>query len=84
MTEQRQLHLAAVEGATRPTIDDLRPYATCSAEVTAGFLDLSRGSTYAAIRRGEIPSLRFGNRIVVPVPRLLELVGLSPETPVGD
>lgn len=46
----------------------------------AKVLDLSRGSAYAAVRRGDIPVLRFGSRVVVPVAKLLELVGIAPET----
>jgi len=32
----------------------------------AGMLGLSRNSTYEGIRRGEIPHLRVGKRILVP------------------
>lgn len=40
-------------------------------------LGLSRNSAYDAAKRGEIPTLKLGNRLVVPVPRLLELVGIT-------
>lgn len=42
-------------------------------------LGLGRDASYAAAARGEIPTLRLGRRLVVPVPRLLELLGL-PQT----
>jgi len=35
-------------------------------KATAKILGLSRASTYEAVRTGQIPSIRFGKRIVVP------------------
>ena len=37
-------------------------------------LGLGRIATYRAIKRGEIPVLKFGRRIVVPVPMLEEML----------
>lgn len=42
-------------------------------------LGIGRDSAYAAAEHGDIPTLRLGRRLVVPVPKLLELVGLHPE-----
>lgn len=39
---------------------------TLSVQATAKILGVSRGSAYEAIRTGQIPSIRFGKRIVVP------------------
>jgi len=39
---------------------------TLSVQATARMLGLSRASAYEAIRTGQIPSIRFGKRIVVP------------------
>ena len=39
---------------------------TLSVQTTARMLGLSRASAYEAIRTGQIPSIRFGRRIVVP------------------
>jgi len=39
---------------------------TLSVQATARMLGLSRASVYEAIRTGQIPSIRFGKRIVVP------------------
>lgn len=39
---------------------------TYTVDQVAAMLDLSRGATYEAVSRGEIPSLRFGRRLVVP------------------
>jgi excisionase family DNA binding protein len=43
---------------------------TYSVEETARILGLSVKSTYAAIKRGEIPVVRIGGRIFVPKARL--------------
>jgi excisionase family DNA binding protein len=37
-------------------------------------LGLSRGGCYEAIRRGEIPSIRIGERILIPKSALLRLL----------
>ena len=51
---------------------------TISVEDAARLLGISRGLAYEAVRRGEIPVIRLGRRLLVPRLRLLELVG-SPE-----
>jgi excisionase family DNA binding protein len=38
-------------------------------------LGLGRSAAYAAANRGEIPTLRFGRKLVVPVAELERLVG---------
>lgn len=40
-------------------------------------LGLGRSATYAAIRRGEIPSISVGRRVLIPTARLRELLGLA-------
>jgi len=49
-------------------------------------LGLGRIAAYRAIKRGEIPVLKFGRRIVVPVPMLEEMLrtGKVPQTQGGD
>lgn len=42
-----------------------------------GLLGLSRASTYEAAKRGEIPTIRFGSRIVVPTAALRRLLQLD-------
>jgi excisionase family DNA binding protein len=39
---------------------------TMSVEEVANRLGISRNGTYEACRRGEIPNLRIGRRIVIP------------------
>jgi len=45
-------------------------------------LGIGRGPAYAAIRRGELPSVRLGRRILVPRHRLLSL--LNADEPSDD
>jgi hypothetical protein len=54
---------------------------TTSVEVAAKLCGISRGVAYEQARRpgGAIPSVRVGRRLVVPVARLAETLGTSPE-----
>lgn len=49
--------------------------ATISVEAAGELVGVSRCSAYLGVQRGEIPSLRIGRRIVVPVPALVRLLG---------
>jgi hypothetical protein len=62
---------------------ELRGHLTTDVETAGRLLGLGRAAAYRAAQRGEIPTLRLGGRKVVPVPRLLALVGLEldPEPP---
>jgi excisionase family DNA binding protein len=51
------------DGRTVITIDE-----------AAEALSLKRTATYEAVRRGQLPSVRLGRRIFVPVPALLRLL----------
>jgi excisionase family DNA binding protein len=51
---------------------------TMSVEKAAKLLGVSRGLAYEAARRGELPTIKLGRRLLVPTARLLELVG-TPE-----
>lgn len=47
---------------------------------TAGaLLGLGRASSYRAAKRGDIPTIRFGSRVVVPTAALRRMLGLDPE-----
>ncbi len=50
---------------------------TITVERAAELCGLSRNSAYSAVQRGEIPSLRFNRRVVVPTAPLLRLLGIS-------
>src|SRR5690606_2539369 len=51
---------------------------TVTVEQAAAALGISRGLAYELVRRGEIPSVRLGRRIVVPIRVLDELIGGTP------
>lgn len=56
-------------------LEDLPP--TLSVERAGRLLGLCRRSAYKAAANGELPTLKFGRRLVVPTPRLLELLGVD-------
>lgn len=60
-----------------PALDALSGRLTVTVEEVAALLGLGRSAAYEAARRGEIPTRRLGRRIVVPVPLLLEWLGVS-------
>lgn len=62
------------------TLDELRGRATITVPQAAEILSIGRDAAYAAVKRGEIPHLRLGRRVVVPTARLADLLGLAPET----
>jgi len=48
-------------------------------EEAGDLLGLGRSSAYEAVRRGEIPTIRFGRLIRVPTASLRRLVGIDPD-----
>lgn len=48
--------------------------ATMKVEEAAQLLGIGRNQAYEAVRRGEIPSLKIGGRILVPRRRLMALI----------
>jgi excisionase family DNA binding protein len=50
-------------------MSDAEESAVYSVEQASKRLGLSRGATYEGIKRGEIPALRIGRRIVIPKAR---------------
>jgi excisionase family DNA binding protein len=50
---------------------------TVGIEVAAKALSISRTAAYAAVKRGEIPSIRIGHRILVPTAALRLMLGQS-------
>ena len=57
------------------TLDELRQWAAVKPEVAFEAIDISRSSGYDAIKRGEIPSVRIGHRLLIPTAPLLRLLG---------
>ena len=54
---------------------------TLTVEEAAALLGISRNSAYEAVRRGEIPSVRIGGRIVIPRHRFLDWLGAGDDDP---
>ena len=52
---------------------------TTRVEDAARALGISRSAAYEGVRRGEIPSIRIGHRIVIPTAALRRMLGLDPE-----
>lgn len=65
-----------MEERKRSVLDELATQATISIEQAAKVLGLGRTAAYEAARRGEFPTRRLGRRVVVPVPALLEWLGV--------
>ena len=53
--------------------------ATITVEQVAEVMGLSRSAAYDGVKRGQIPSLRVGRRISIPVAKLLEILGVMNE-----
>ena len=64
--EQREL--------PRSGVPDARFQPTMTVEEAARFLGIGRSTAFEAIRRGELPALHFGRRIVVPTAALCRLL----------
>ncbi len=63
---------------SRPlALDDVEARLTLSVDEVASLLGLGRTAAYEAARRGEIPSRRLGRRVIVPVPALLDWLGVT-------
>ena len=54
-----------------------QPRVTMSVDETAELLGISRWLAYEQIQRGELPVIRMGRRLRVPVRPVLALVGMS-------
>lgn len=52
---------------------------TLTVEQAAEMLGVSRQSAYAAVRKGEIPSISVGRRKVIPTAAFMRLLGVERE-----
>ena len=60
------------------TMDEALARATISVpDAGTLFFGLSKNGAYEAARRGDIPTLKIGRKIVVPVATVAEMVGLK-------
>ncbi len=58
------------------TLEAILARPTCQVEEAGHVLGIGRGQAYAAAKRGEIPTIRVGRRLVVPMAafkRLLQI-----------
>jgi len=53
---------------------------TITVERAARLLGLSRSAAYRAAAAGQLPTLAFGRRLVVPTFRLMQMLGISEES----
>jgi excisionase family DNA binding protein len=61
-----------------------RAAATVTVTEAASILGVGRNTAYDSIRRGDLPAIRLGHRVLVPVARLRRLLGeVYEEAPVG-
>lgn len=57
-----------------PEVQAILSKPTCTVDEAKVVLDIGRNQAYAAVRSGEIPSLRLGNRILVPTRKLMAML----------
>lgn len=62
-----------------PPLPDPETQPTMNVEEAGPYYGLSRVSAYAAVNRGDIPSIRVGRRILVPTAAVRRQLGLDPE-----
>lgn len=58
-------------------IEELKTTPTMTVTKAAELLGISRDSAYAAVKAGEIPSLRLGRRILVPTAKVFAMLGMA-------
>ena len=58
-------------------VPDPRAEPTLSVERAGRLVGLGRSAAYEAATRGELPTIRFGRRVVVPTAALLRLLGFD-------
>jgi hypothetical protein len=63
--------------AWEQALDQDTQCATVTIEATGKLLGLSRAAAYAAARAGQIPTIRFGRRLVVPKTALRKLLAVD-------
>lgn len=56
------------------TLSEIATRATITVDEAALLLGIGRSSAFSAIRRGDLPHIRIGRRLLVPVPQLLALI----------
>jgi hypothetical protein len=62
------------------TIAEIAHLPTVSVPQAGTLLGIGRDASYEAVKRGQIPTLTLGRSLRVPVPKLLAMLGITPET----
>jgi excisionase family DNA binding protein len=62
----------------QPVVADWRSSAVISVEDAGAVLGLGRSASYDAVRRGDIPVIKIGRRLLVPTALLRALIGELP------
>ena len=63
---------------TRDELNRLLEPPTVSVVNAGAILGWSKNSTYAAVKRGELPVIRLGHKARVPTEKLKQMLGMSP------
>ena len=73
-----------MDSPTQPdTLAAIRGRATISVPEAAIVMKIGRNQAYQAAADGSLPTLRFGKRLVVPVPKLLAMLGVVDREPAA-
>lgn len=70
-------HLS-VTSTAQTSLDSIRHLAVVTIPEAGAVLGLSKSAAYRAAEAGQLPTLRLGRRLMVPVPKLLMMLGLDP------
>jgi excisionase family DNA binding protein len=65
------------------TIPDPATVPTITVDEAATILGCSRGTAYALVRSGQLPSLRLGRRIVIPTAGLRRYLSIDSSNPTA-
>jgi hypothetical protein len=68
-----------LDGHQRKRLPDPEVEPSLSVPAAGMFIGLSRAASYQAAKRGEIPTIRIGHRLLVPTARLRAMFGLDIE-----
>jgi len=50
---------------------------TVTVDEAALLLGIGRNSAYRSVKAGEIPSVKLGGRVLIPIPKLLAFLGME-------
>jgi len=63
------------------TISEARERGAVTVEQAAALLGIGRTTAYDAARTGELPTVKLGRRIIVPIPALMRLLTADDDRP---